>query len=70
MPSYKLDGRTFKTIRGLMTYIAKKHGNASVGGCSPSPERLMRVYAGNTVIAAYHIETPDIRKDTLAVTLA
>lgn len=51
-PAYKLNGKSFKTILGLMKHIAKSTGAVEVAGVSS--DGVMRAYgADNNVVGQF-----------------
>ncbi len=61
-PGYKVDGKTFKTVRGLFAYMMKKHAPAaSMSGIGQF--RTLTVYdSGKDVIAQYQASAPVIEQ--------
>jgi hypothetical protein len=56
-PIYQVDGRSFKTVRGLGDYLLKKHG--ATGHSMVGADRRLRIFKDrNTVVATYSVGAP------------
>lgn len=68
-PRWELDGRTFKTVRGLLNYLIAKHDAASVSMVRAA-DRSLSVYGDDGLeVARYYVSEPETGK-AMAVTIS
>jgi hypothetical protein len=68
-PIYQLDGKSYKSVNGLVSALMKKHG-AHECGCF-NRDRILKVYADrNTVCATYQSTVPELGKPIVLTQIA